>query len=304
MIANFLALCLLASAPQDDAPPIQVPDGFTVERIAASPLVERPIMACFDEQGRLYVGDSAGVNLRFEDLLKGPPHRMVRLEDTDGDGKFDKSIVVADKLTFPMGALCDRGDHHVRRPPSGWKLSDPDGDGVFRKREDLVTRFGSNGNAADIHGPFLAPDGWFYWTDGRHGHSIDRPDGSRMQGSAARVFRCRPDGSQIEVVCGGGMDNPVEIAFTEEGEPLVTCALFLSQPKRVDVIFHAIEGGVFPHHEGVIREFKRTGDLLPSVVDVGWVAPSGLLRYRSGAFGKDYTDNFFTAQFNTHKVQR
>jgi putative heme-binding domain-containing protein len=117
------------------------------------------------------------------------------------------------------------------------------------------------------------------------------------------VFRCRPDGSQVEVVCGGGMDNPVEVAFTEEGEPLVTCALFLSQPKRVDVIFHAIEGGVFPYHE-CVREFKRTGDLLPSVVDVGWVAPAGLLRYRSEAFGKEYRDNFFSAQFNTHKVQR
>jgi putative membrane-bound dehydrogenase-like protein len=303
MIANLLALSLLAAAAQDDAPSIQVPEGFTVERIAASPLVERPIMACFDEKGRLYVGDSAGVNLRFEDLLKGPPHRMVRLEDTDGDGKFDKSVVVADKLTFPMGALWYRGALYVCAPPSVWKLTDTNGDGIVDKREEIVTRFGSNGNAADIHGPFLGPDGWFYWTDGRHGHSIERPDGSRMQGNAARVFRCRPDGSQIEVVCGGGMDNPVEIAFTEEGEPLVTCALFLASPKRVDTIFHAIEGGVFPYHE-CVREFKRTGDLLPSVVDVGWVAPAGLVRYRSDAFGKEYRDNFFSAQFNTHKVQR
>ena len=295
-------LLALALAVQDD-PVLQVPDGFVVEKIAGSPLVERPIMACFDEKGRLYVGDSAGVNLRFEDLMKGPPHRMIRLEDTDGDGKFDQSLVVADKLTFPMGALWYRGDLYVCAPPSVWKLSDTDGDGVVDKRQEIVTKFGSNGNAADVHGPFLGPDGWFYWTDGRHGHSIDRPDGSRMEGHAARVFRCRPDGSQVEVVCGGGMDNPVEVAFTEEGEPLVTCALFLSSPKRVDTIFHAIEGGVFPYHE-CVREFKRTGDLLPPVVEVGWVAPSGLMRYRSESFGKGWRDNFFSAQFNTHKVQR
>src|SRR5438128_1634212 len=84
-------------------------------------------------------------------------------------------------------------------------------DGFVDKREEIVTRFGSNGNAADIHGPFLGPDGWFYWTDGRHGHRIDQPDGSRSEGNAARVFRSRPDGTQVEVVCGGGMDNPVEI---------------------------------------------------------------------------------------------
>src|SRR5436190_8477429 len=301
MTSTLLALLLAASA--QDPPPIQVPDGFVVQKVAASPLVERPIMACFDDQGRLYVGDSAGVNLRFEDLQKGPPHRMLRLEDSDGDGIFDKSVVVADKLTFPMGALWYRGALYVCAPPSVWKLSEPDAEGVFRKREEIVTKFGSNGNAADIHGPFLGPDGWFYWTDGRHGHSIDRPDGSRMEGHAARVFRCRPDGSQVEVVCGGGMDNPVEVAFTEEGEPLVTCALFQASPKRVDVLFHAIEGGVFPYHE-CVREFKRTGDLLPSVVDVGWVAPSGLMRYRGESFGKEYRDSFFSAQFNTHKVQR
>jgi len=299
MLAALLVACLQV---QDD-PQITVPDGFVVEKIAASPLVERPIMAGFDERGRLYVGDSAGVNLKFDDLLKTPPHRILRLESTKGDGVFDKSIVFADKLTFPMGALWYRGSLYVCAPPSVWKLTDTDGDGVADKREEIVTRFGSNGNAADIHGPFLGPDGWFYWTDGRHGHRIDQPDGSRSEGNAARVFRSRPDGTQVEVVCGGGMDNPVEIAFTEEGEPLVTCALFQASPKRVDVIFHAIEGGVFPYHESY-REFKRTGDLLPSVVDVGWVAPSGLMRYRSSAFGKEYTNTFFSAQFNTHKVQR
>ncbi|HZE95714.1 MAG TPA: PVC-type heme-binding CxxCH protein [Planctomycetota bacterium] len=295
MIAALLAGCLLF---QDD-PGIRVPDGFVVEKIAGQPLVERPIMAGFDEQGRLYVGDSAGVNLRFEDLLKGPPHRILRLEDSDGDGIFDKSVVFANKLTFPMGALWYRGSLYVCAPPSVWKLTDTDGDGVADKREEIVTRFGSNGNAADIHGPFLAPDGWFYWTDGRHGHRIDQPDGSRSEGNAARVFRSRPDGSQVEVVCGGGMDNPVEIAFTEEGEPLVTCPLFQASPKRVDVIFHAIEGGVFPYHESY-KEFKRTGDLLPSTLDLGWVAPSGLLRCR----GDQFKGSWFTAQFNTHQVQR
>ena len=35
-----------------------VPDGFTVERVAGPPLVNRPIEASFDEQGRLYVTES------------------------------------------------------------------------------------------------------------------------------------------------------------------------------------------------------------------------------------------------------
>ncbi|HYE97265.1 MAG TPA: HEAT repeat domain-containing protein, partial [Planctomycetota bacterium] len=110
-------------------------------------------------------------------------------------------------------------------------------------------------------------------------------------------FRCKPDGTRVEVVCGGGMDNPVEVAFLETGEPIVTVALLHAQPKRVDSLIYAIEGGVFPYHD-VLREFKRTGELLPSVLDVGWVAPSGLCRARNEE------NVLYSAHFNTHAVQR
>ena len=54
-------------------------------------------------------------------------------------------------------------------------LEDTDGDGRADKKEELVGKFGFNGNGCDIHGPFLGPDGWLYWTDGRHGYQcIDR----------------------------------------------------------------------------------------------------------------------------------
>jgi putative heme-binding domain-containing protein len=291
MEASMIALAWLALAVQDPA----VPEGYEISRVAEPPLVERPIMAGLDDRGRLYVADSSGVNLRIDDLVKAPPHRIVRLEDSDGDGRFDRSVVFAEGMTFPMGALWHRGALYVCAPPSVWRLRDTDGDGRADERTELVTKFGSNGNAADVHGPFLHPSGRLWWSDGRHGHNIRRADGSIMEGKAARIFRMKPDGSEVEVVCGGGMDNPVEIAFTEEGEALATVALLHSQPRRIDAIIHCVEGGVFPYHE-CVKEFKRTGDLLPSVVDVGWVAPSGLVRTARG--------EWFSAHFNTHKVQR
>src|SRR5258706_16448577 len=82
---------------------ISVPDGFEVDPVAGPPLVERPIEADFDEQGRLYVSDSSGSNEKPDKQLLEKPHRIVRLEDTDGDGKFDKSSVFADKMMFPEG---------------------------------------------------------------------------------------------------------------------------------------------------------------------------------------------------------
>src|SRR5437879_4293581 len=84
---------------------IQVPPGFIVEHVAGPPLVEHPMMACFDERGRLFVAEAAGVNLKADELLKNPPNRIRLLEDTDGDGRFDKSTIFADKMTLPMGAL-------------------------------------------------------------------------------------------------------------------------------------------------------------------------------------------------------
>ena len=78
-----------------------LPDGFRVELIAGQPLVDRPVSADFDEQGRLYVTDSSGSNEAVEIQQEKRPHRIVRLEDVDGDGKFDTSTVFADKTDVP-----------------------------------------------------------------------------------------------------------------------------------------------------------------------------------------------------------
>jgi putative membrane-bound dehydrogenase-like protein len=284
-------------------PPFKVPPGFVVERVAGPPLVEHPVMAGFDDRGRLFVAESAGLNLKAADLLTQLPNSIRLLEDTDGDGTFDKSTVFADKMTFPMGVLWHQGAVYSCSPPSLWKLEDTDGDGKADRRQELVSKFGFTGNAADIHGPFLGPDGRLYWTDGRHGHQIDVALGRQLKGKAARIFRCRPDGRDVEVVCGGGMDDPVEMAFTPEGEGFATVDIFIARPARNDAIVHCIEGGVFPYNE-VYREFKSTGDLLPPVTFLGWVAPSGLMACRSTALGPDYRGNLFSTLFNTHKVQR
>src|SRR5690349_19189641 len=80
-----------------------VPGGFEVELVAGPPLVERPVSASFDEQGRLYVTDSSGSNEKPDKQLEAKPHRVVRLEDAHGGGNFDKSVVFADKMMFPEG---------------------------------------------------------------------------------------------------------------------------------------------------------------------------------------------------------
>jgi len=303
LVAAFGVLPHAKPQEADPARRLSVPPGFVVELVAGPPLVRHPVMAGFDPEGRLFVAETAGRNLKADELLKELPNFVRVLGPAEAAGRFHKSRVFADKMAFPMGALWHRGALFVASPPSLWKLEDTSNDGVADRRTEAVTKFGFTGNAADVHGPFLGPDGWIYWCDGRHGHNIKRADGTVMQGKAARIFRCKPDGSGVEVVCGGGMDNPVEIAFTDEGEPFFTVNIIHNQPARNDAICFALEGAVYPWHD-VHKEFPRTGDLMPTVEDLGWVAPSGLMRYRGGAFGKDYEDNLFSCQFNRNRIQR
>jgi len=100
------------------------------------------------------------------------------------------------------------------------------------------------------------------------------------------------------------MDNPVEIDFTEEGDMLGTVNILYRQ--RGDCLVHWVHGGVYPRHDQpqVVAEFKRTGDLLPPVINLGHVAVSGTTRYRGKRFGDSCADNFFITEFNTHKVVR
>src|SRR6266511_2461002 len=246
---------------------LTVPDDFEIELVAGPPLVNRPIEADFDEQGRLYVTDSSGSNEKSDKQLFDRPHRVVRLEDTDGDGRFDKGTVFADKLMFPEGALWYQGSLYVGAPPSIWKLTDTDGDGVADQREEWFQGKTLTGCANDLHGPYLGPDGWIYWCKGAFAkQSYDRSGKAPFVTRAAHIFRARPGDAVIEPVMTGGMDNPVDVAFTPAGERLLT-ATFLEHPQldRRDGLIHAIYGGVYGKSHAVIENHKRTGDLMPAL---------------------------------------
>jgi len=300
----MLLLCFVDSGftRAEDLP--RVPEGFSIERVTNSELTKYPMMAGFDDRGRLFIAESSGENTRAPQLIKEPKSMIRMLEDRDGDGRFDKSTVFADKLTLPMGALWHDGSLYVASPPNIWRLTDHDDDGVADERKIIVDSFGFSGNAASIHGCFRGPEGRLYWCDGRHGHEFkDKAGKVTSKGLAARIFSCKPDGSDIEVHCGGGMDNPVEIDFTPEGEMIGSVNILMTRP-RVDCLVHWQEGGVYPHYEDCVAEFKRTGDLLGPITRFGHVAVSGMLRYRSTQFGPEYQGNIFTSIFNTHKVIR
>jgi putative heme-binding domain-containing protein len=305
----FSSLLLTVPARGADEPTnramLHVADGFEVERVAASPLVLHPIMAAFDDLGRLYVGDNSGENLDARQLAAKNPGRIRRLDDTDGDGKFDVAITFATGLTMPTGAQWHDGALYVAAPPDILRLEDADGDGFAEHRRVIVSGFVYNGNGADNHGPYLGPDGWLYFTHGRHGYRLPTREGTVLDGLASQVFRCLPDGRNLQRVCGGGMDNPVEVAFLRTGEMFGTLT-FYSEPVggRRDALVHWVEGGVYPKVHECLKEFTRSGPLLPALRHWPAVAPSGLMLVRGRAIRDDAVGELVTAQFNTACVQR
>ena len=294
-----------AAPPATDAARFTLPEGCAIELVAAPPVVRHPLMGGFDDRGRLYLAESAGLDLKSQELLEQKPNFVRRLEDTDGDGRFDRSTIFADAMVMPQGAVWHQGALYVCSPPHVWRLVDTDDDGVADERDALVGKFGFIGNAADIHGCFVAPNGRLYWCDGRHGHQfIDDQGIVQSKGQAARIFSCKLDGSDIQAHCGGGMDNPVELDFTLAGDVLGTVNLLLQQ--RGDCLVHWLHGGAYPRYDqpSYVAEFRRTGDLLGPVIDLGHVAVSGTLRYRGESLGEEFRDNFFVCEFNTRKLVR
>jgi putative membrane-bound dehydrogenase-like protein len=285
-----------------------LPPGFTIELAAGPPLVDRPITADFDEHGRLYVSDSSGSNERVEIQLKKKPHRIVRLEDSYHDGHFDRRTVFADKMMFPEGTLWYNGSLYVAAPPSIWKLTDTDGDGVADVRREWFQGKTLTGCANDLHGPYLGRDGWIYWGKGAFAQqTYERPGKKPLVTRAAHIIRCRPDGTGAEPVMTGGMDNPVDVVFTPGGERIFTTT-FLQYPgggKR-DGLIHAIYGGINgKDYRAVLDTHPWTGPtLMPVLAHLGAAAPCGLTLYESKVFGPEYQGNLFACLFNMHKVTR
>jgi putative heme-binding domain-containing protein len=265
------------------APSAKLPPGFELIVAAHAPMVANPTMGCVDDRGRLFIGDSAGVNwsaAKFEAKL---PNRVLMLEDRDGDGVFDRSTIFADKLTVPKGGCWVDGSLYVASPPGIWKFTDRNDDGIAEERELVVGGFAWTANGADCHGPRQHPDGRLYWTHGRKGHVVKQRDGTLVhEGLNSGIWSMNPDGSDIRWHALGCADNPVGLDFTPDGDLIGTTDLYFGSP-RVDTLMHWQLGGVYerPDFLRIIANLPRTHERMPILKDLGHVVPSGSCFWKS-----------------------
>ena len=328
----------------------QLPDGMVGSLYAAEPMLANPVAFAIDEKGRVFVAETFrqknGVednryhmNWLHDDLALQTVEQRVEmfrkhlgekiyeytahhdrirlLEDSDGDGKADKSTVYADGFNAiedgtGAGLLARNGDVYYTCIPKLWRLRDEDGDGVADKRDALHHGYGVRVafRGHDMHGLIMGPDGRVYFSIGDRGYNVETKEGTQLvRPDTGAVFRCEPDGTGLEVFAYG-LRNPQELAFDDYGNLFTGDNNSDSGDKARWV--YVVEGGDtgwrmyyqylddrgpwnreklwHPQHEG------QAAYIIPPIANLG-DGPSGLVHYPGVGLPERYKDHFFMCDF-------
>jgi putative membrane-bound dehydrogenase-like protein len=141
-----------------------------IELVASEPEVASPVAIAWDERGRLYVAEM----LDYPEATTAG--RIRRLEDRDGDGRYERSTVFADGLPFPNGVMPCFGGILVTAAPNIWYLRDQDGDGRADERRIVLTGFGEGNTQLRVNGLEWGLDNWISAANGRSDGDVRAPD--------------------------------------------------------------------------------------------------------------------------------
>lgn len=324
--------------PADALATFTVKPGFRLEIVAAEPLVRDPIEICFDADGRLYVVEM----IDYSERRNETPHagRIRRLEDTDGDGRYDRSGVFVDDLPWPTGVFCWRDGVFVAATPDLYFCRDADGDGRAEMRERMFTGFGIDfapfevtrlNMQAMLNSLRWGLDNRVYGLTGPNGGELTSPFWSNQPpvNVRGRDFAFDPRTFALEAVAGGGQYG---MSFNDRGQRF-TCnnsdhvRLFqyetryaarnpaLALPPSLQSI--AVDGPaatVYRHSPEepwrVIRTRWRVAGLVPGPIEGGgrasgyFTSATGLMVYRGDAWPESYLGDVFIADCGSNLIHR
>ncbi|WP_339911622.1 PVC-type heme-binding CxxCH protein, partial [Symmachiella dynata] len=198
--------------PKDALKTFRLLNGFRLELLAAEPLVTDPVAMQYDENGKAYVVEMSDYpytgtdkDVAWQEQTSLPIGRVRTLEDTDGDGRFDKSVIFAEDLSWPTGIAFWKGGVFVTATPDVWYLKDTDGDGKADVRRKVFTGFRKFNVQAVMNNLAWGLDHKIYAAGSSNGGNIRPGDEPSAEPVPLRRndFRLDPVGDAFEVISGG-----------------------------------------------------------------------------------------------------
>jgi putative membrane-bound dehydrogenase-like protein len=151
-------------SPQAGLRSLRVAPGYTVELVAAEPLIQDPVHFTWDERGRLWV-------VEMRDYPNGSPGggRVRILTDTDGDGVYDSGTTFLEGIPFPTGVQPWKDGAIVCAAPDVFFARDLDGDHRADERTVLFTGFAEGNQQHRVNGPVYSLDHRLHCANGDSG---------------------------------------------------------------------------------------------------------------------------------------
>ena len=312
----------------------QVRKGFRLELVASEPLVNSPVTMAFDEHGRLFVVEMIDYSERRDETPHGGRIRL--LEDTDGDGRFDKSTVFADNLPWPTAVICYGGGIFVGASPDIIWLKDTNGDGKADERNVVFTGFGSGVTRLNVQALINS----FNWGLDNRIHGATGPNGGNAVRATAtnappaldlrgKDFSFEPRSLRIQPETGGGQYG---LSFDSVGRKFVC-----SNSDHLQMLMYELRHGIRnpqlampgprisiaadgPAAEvfrispdepwRIIRTRWRVSGVVPGMVEGGgrvsgyFTGATGATIYRGDAYGSEFVDNAFIGDAGGNLVHR
>ncbi|GAB3907481.1 hypothetical protein GCM10028803_41300 [Larkinella knui] len=210
---------------------LNVAPGLEAKLFAAEPMLTNPTNIDVDARGRVWVCEA----YNYRAAINGNPtrpegDRILILEDTNGDGQADvtKTFYQGPELVSPLGIWVQGNKVIVSDSPNVFVFTDENGDDKADKKELLFTGLSGADHDHGMHSFVFGPDGKWYFNFGNEGKQIrdkngkalfDRNTGKEIDLNNYRqgmVFRCNPDGSEMEVL-GQNFRNNYEVALDSYG---------------------------------------------------------------------------------------
>ena len=180
-----------------------IADGYEVNLFASEDLgVAKPTQIAWDERGRLYVACSS----TYPQTVPGvkPSDFILVLEDTDHDGKADKSHKFAEGLTMVQGVELGEGGLFVCDFDQIIHLRDTDGDGKADTKRVLFSGFGIGDTHQLANSIAHGPDGSLWFSQGLHAFSrVETAHGLAVLEKSG-VWRLNPRTQKMEGFFNGG----------------------------------------------------------------------------------------------------